>query len=133
MTTEQVSDMNRNPTGKGGFAEHPENRSPGGWKPEVTFSYQYKRFMAMTTEELQDYRITEPMKHLVAEELAYNAVMRAKSSLPDMKEITDRTEGKAAQAVDMTTNGKDMVVPILGGISIVDNTDDDIEEIVIDD
>lgn len=73
------------------------------------------------------------MKHLVVEELAYNAVMRAKNSLPDMKEITDRTEGKAAQSLDMTSNGKDMVIPILGGISIVKNTDDDIIDIEIDD
>ena len=133
-TTQQVTPPEkRNPTGKGGFGDHPENRSPGGWRPEVTFSYQYKRFMAMTNDKLQEYRLIEPMKHLVVEELAYNAVMRAKNSLADMKEITDRTEGKAAQSLDMTTNGKDVVMPILGGISNIDNIYDDIIPVKIDD
>ena len=37
----------RNPTGKGGFGDHPENRNPGGWNPDFTFSYQYRRFLNM--------------------------------------------------------------------------------------
>ena len=114
-----------NPSGKGGFGERPQDISPGGWKKENVFSYQYHRFMNMTTNELSDYRLQPAGGHLVVEELAYNRVMAAKNSLADIKEITDRTEGKAAQSLDMTSNGKDMVIPILGGISIVKNTDDD--------
>ena len=40
-----------NPTGKGGFGDHPENRNPGGWRPEYTPSYQYRRFMNMDSDE----------------------------------------------------------------------------------
>lgn len=32
----QVRDMNLNPTGKGGFGDHPENRSNGCWNKERT-------------------------------------------------------------------------------------------------
>jgi ferritin-like protein len=46
------------------------------------------------------------MNRTVVEELAYNAVMRAKSSLKDVQEITDRTEGKAPQTIDLTSAGE---------------------------
>lgn len=108
-TTEQVSvtpPQQRNPTGKGGFGDHPENRSPGGWKPEVTFSYQYKRFMNMTYEELAEWLQKPDKEKKIVEDLAYRAVRRSKDSLPDVREITDRTEGKAAQSIDVTSGGE---------------------------
>ena len=95
-TTQQVP----NPTGKGGFGDHPENRNPGGWKPEYTFSYQYRRFMNMTVEEFKAWKdsVTDKDKTMV-EELAYVAVLKARSDIRDRQEITDRTEGKAPQTV----------------------------------
>jgi hypothetical protein len=100
-TTQQVP----NPTGKGGFGDHPENRNAGGWKPEYVFSYQYRRFMNMTVEELEKYADTPVNERTVVEDLAYNRVVAAKQSLPDVKEITDRTEGKAQQSIDLTSGG----------------------------
>ena len=38
MTTQQATDMNRNPEGKGGFGDNPQNRNPGGWKKEESIS-----------------------------------------------------------------------------------------------
>lgn len=96
-TTEQVDKEPPNPTGKGGFGDHPENRNPGGWRKEVSFSYQYKRFMAMSINELETYAHIPKDKRLVVEDLAYARVMDARKSLNDVKEITDRTEGKAPQ------------------------------------
>ena len=95
-TTQQVP----NPTGKGGFGDHSENRNPGGWKPEYTFSYQYRRFMNMTVEEFKAWKdaVTDKDKTMV-EELAYVAVLKARSDIRDRQEITDRTEGKAPQTV----------------------------------
>lgn len=98
MTTQQDSDMNRNPDGIGGFGDHPENRNPGGWNKNYTFSYQYNRFMHMTNDELQEYRMQPAGSHRVVEELAYKRIMAANNSLPDVKEITDRTEGKPKEA-----------------------------------
>jgi len=108
MTTKQVTDMNRNPKGKGGFGDNPQNRSDGGWKKEMVFSYQYRRFMNMSLNELNDWRGLADMDKKVVEELAYQAVMRAKASLPDVKEITDRTEGKAKESIDITTDGESL-------------------------
>ncbi len=90
----------RNPTGKGGFGEHPEHRSDGGWDKTKVFSYQYKRFMNMTISELEEWGKTPKDSRTVVEDLAYRRVVEARKSLPDVKEITDRTEGRAPQSID---------------------------------
>lgn len=112
-TTQQVP----NPTGKGGFGDNPQNISPGGWKKENTISYQYNRFLNMTPEQLRAYGDVPESERTVAMDIAYQRVVASRKSLPDVKEITDRTEGKAPQSIDMTTNGKDIVIPILGGLT----------------
>lgn len=95
-TTQQVT----NPTGKGGFGDHPENRNPGGWKPEFTFSYQYRRFLNMSKEEFDTWIENNPKRTMV-EDAAYYAVKDAKTSLGNRVEITDRTEGKAPQTISV--------------------------------
>ena len=91
-----------NPTGKGGFQERPEqiNRN-GTWKPENSISFQFRRFINMTTEEFEDFRKIPKSKRTVAQHLAYQRIIAAEKSLPDMKEITDRVEGKAVQQIEM--------------------------------
>lgn len=96
LTTQQVP----NPTGKGGFGDHPENRNPGGWKPENTLSYLYKFFFNMDTEKYKSW-LKEHPDHTVAQELAWNAVAKARSEFKYLSEVTDRTEGKAVQNVNM--------------------------------
>ena len=93
---------NPNPTGKGGFADHPELISPGGWDKTKVFSYQYRRFMNMSGEEIEQYSKIPKSKRSVVEDLAYGVVVRARRSLSDIKEITDRTEGKPTQALDLS-------------------------------
>ena len=50
-TTDQVRTP-PNPTGKGGFAEHPENRNPGGWKKQDTPRYKIERMMELSDVEI---------------------------------------------------------------------------------
>lgn len=104
-TTEQVSvtpPEKRNPTGKGGFGDHPENRNPGGWNKDEAISYQYNLLMRMTPEEL-----TEFTPSTVAQKIAWQRLTSAlsKEGLMDTKEVTDRTEGKAPQSIDLTSGG----------------------------
>lgn len=107
MTTQQATpdkDMNRNPEGKGGFGDNPQNRNPGGWDKTQSISYQYNRIGRMSDEEFESF-IPENQ----FQKIAYARVKSArdeKFGLADAKEITDRTEGKAPQSIDMTSNGE---------------------------
>jgi hypothetical protein len=112
-TTKQVYDKPRNPKGKGGFQDHPELRSDGGWKKEMVFSYQYKRFMNMSAKDFIAF--SDKIKAqdcTMVERAAYMRVKDMHKSLPDIKEITDRTEGKSKESVDITSNGETMA-PVL--------------------
>ena len=100
-TTKQVKTP-PNPTGKGGFADNPQNRHDGRWKPENSISYNYHKFMAMSTVEFEDY-----IPQTMAQKMAYDMVKNGTARRADViKEITDRTEGKASQAIDVTSNGE---------------------------
>jgi len=118
-TTEQDSvtpPEKRNPTGKGGFGDNPQNRNPGGWKKENSISYQYKRFMNMSIAELEKWSKTPKSERSVVEDIAFNRIIEARISLPDVKEITDRTEGKALQTIKEVE--KDPVERILEGFGL---------------
>jgi hypothetical protein len=91
-----------------GFHTNPENISPGGWKKENTISYQYNRFLNMSPIELEAFAQTPKKDRTVAMDIAYARVLASRKSLPDVKEITDRTEGKAPQSIDLTTGGEPM-------------------------
>lgn len=104
MTTQQANTGrggNRNPEGKGGFGDNPQNRNPGGWKKEESISYQYNRLGRMSDEEFAEY-----VPKTKFERIAYNRIKDAENSLNDTKEITDRVEGRAPQSIDMTSNGE---------------------------
>lgn len=101
-----------NPTGKGGFKDHPENKGTGYWNSEDSIGFQYKKLIKMTIEEFKGWTKDYPEKErTIAQELAYQAVIQARKDLSYLKEVTDRTEGKAPQSIDMTSGGKP--IPIL--------------------
>lgn len=92
---------NYNPEGKGGFGDNPQNRGDGSWDKKMVFSYQYRRFMNMTITELKEYSKLPESERTVVEDLAFKRVMAAQNSLKDVKEITDRVEGKPKQSIEL--------------------------------
>lgn len=106
-TRNQVSvtpPQKRNPTGKGGFGDNPDNRSSGRWNKEESISYQYNRIGRMSDEELKTFKPQTQFQKIALARV--KAARDEKFGLQDAKEITDRTEGKAPQSVDVTTNGE---------------------------
>jgi len=90
-----------NPTGKGGFKDNPQNKANGRWTKETSISYNYNYLIRLRQSEFEKFK-----PQTIAQELAYNAILEAKGDLPYLKEVTDRTEGKAIQAIDHTTDGE---------------------------
>jgi predicted component of type VI protein secretion system len=94
---------NNNPTGKGGFADNPQNISGGMWSKDTSISYWYNKLIRLDLQEFEEF---EPKT--MAQQLAHNAIIDSKKELNYLKEVTDRTEGKASQSTDITTNGKEI-------------------------
>lgn len=119
VTTNQVVKNVPNPTGKGGFGDNPQNRSDGRWSGETSIPYQYNKLIRMKVAEFKEWLKEHPEgDRTVAEELAYGAVIKARDDLKYLVEITDRTSGKSVQKSELTgKDGKDLPIPILGGIS----------------
>ena len=95
-----------NPTGMGGFGDNPQNKANGRWKKEDSISYNYNHLLSLSLDELKEYK---PVT--VAQKIAYEAIKEASSELLYLKEVTDRTEGKAPQAVDHTSGGDKITQP----------------------
>lgn len=105
---------NPNPTGKGGFQMNPQNRNPGGWKKEDSISYQYNLLIRLTVDEFYKWMEKNPKdQRTMAQELAYQAVQKARKEINYLREITDRIEGKPMQSTDITTQGKSIQSPLL--------------------
>lgn len=98
-----IGDIN-NPKGKGGFGDNPENRASGRWSKDTSISYWYNHLIRLNVKDFESF---EP--ETIAQKLAYNSILESQSDLPYLKEVTDRTEGRAAQSTDVTTNGKDLI------------------------
>ena len=107
---------NANPEGKGGFGDNPENRSSGHWDKEESISYWYNKLLRMTDEEYEKW---QPANR--AQRIALKRIITAEGgdelALKTTKEITDRTEGRPKQDIDMNVSGDD-VVPLIKGFVI---------------
>ena len=109
-----------NPTGKGGLQERPQDINIGGRKINIRrVSWWYDVFGRMNVEDLKLWNSNEPPEVILNDgevikkewksgysEIAYNTFIRARISLKDVSEVTDRTEGKAQQNIkgDFTGN-----------------------------
>lgn len=110
ITTKQVRkvrDWIPNPKGKGGFADHPELRSDGRWSKENSFTYWMNYFKNMSVKEFKTWEKDNPEdERTVASSLAYSRIAKSRENLWEFKEVADRTEGKATQPLDVTSNGE---------------------------
>lgn len=104
MTSKQ-DDMNRNPEGKGGFKEHPENRADGKWDSTMTFKWQYPFFCNMDIKKFQTW-LTDNPQHTVIQEIAWLAVAKSRKEHRYLLEVANRTEGMPRQSTDLTSNGQ---------------------------
>lgn len=104
-TTKQVRTHIPNPEGKGGFQERPQDRSDGRWNKEESISYQYNKLLRLSPADFDKFK-----PETLAQQIAYKRlkIARTEVGLMDTKEITDRTEGKAPQAIDITTDGESL-------------------------
>jgi len=94
-----------NPMGKGGFKDNPQNRSSGSWSKESSISYWYRYFLSLTVEEFESFFKNNPEKKtLRACKVAYEWSKQLETDMPTLKEITDRTEGRPNQQVDLNNN-----------------------------
>jgi hypothetical protein len=122
MTSNQ--DMNRNPTGKGGFGDNPQNRNSGTWNSEDSISFQYKKLIRMPVNDFKNWLQDYPEKdRTVAQELAYNAVVKARKDLKYLIELTNRTEGTSKQSIDV--NGDLSVTTLLSKLTGENIQDED--------
>ena len=65
----------------------------------------------MSIDELEKYATLPKDKRTVVEDLAYKRVVAAQKSLPDVREIADRTEGKAVERTRFTNADDDDILP----------------------
>jgi len=107
QTTEPVKRV-PNPTGKGGFGEHPQNANPGGRpKNQESFSYWLNYFKNISITEFLNWPVNNPEEtRTVAAELAYNRMFNARKDLAEFKEVANRTEGMPMQTADITSAGE---------------------------
>ncbi len=116
-----------NPNGVGGFQDHPEIRSDGRWDKDTSITYWYNKLGRMTKDER---KLFEPQTYF--QEAALNRLKAMVSSDEDQalratKEVTDRTEGKPKQDIDMNL-GLDENIPVIRGFVIPTLPEDFMED-----
>ena len=98
---------NNNPSGKGGFGDNPQKRATGRWDKTESISYQYNMLMRLKASKMKVWLKENPEDvRTVAQDLAYNAVVKARKDLAYLREVTDRVEGKAMQYSEIRANVK---------------------------
>jgi len=91
ITTNQVRNV-PNPTGRGGFGDHPENISPGGWNKNNSYSYWQNYFKSLTGKEFQAFPINNPNMTMAAAG-AYARVAKSVTDRQEFEGVANRTEG----------------------------------------
>ena len=101
-TTDQVPRKAPNPTGKGGFADNPENRNPGGWAKKDSLRFKIEQASYLDNDELKAI-IDNPQEATLLRKFA-EATLEADWKM--IREITEMLYGKPKEIVDVTTQGE---------------------------
>lgn len=117
---------NANPTGKGGFGERPEHRNSGRWDKETSISWWYNKILRMTDEEYDAFKPDSRSQRIALSRIT-EAEGTGELALKSTKEITDRTEGRPRQDIDMNIDGEESV-PIIRGFVIPTAPEDFIDD-----
>lgn len=115
-----------NPTGKGGFGDHPENACRGRWRKEDSYTYNVNRYGRMTDIELQEVILQAKGGELTQfQRAALQTVldMQKKEGWKKLVDTVDRVDGKALQPVEQTVNG--YVPPTINIEFIKDDEDEE--------
>ena len=97
-----------NPTGKGGFGDHPENACRGRWRKEDSYTYNVNKYGRMTDIELQEVILQAKGGELTQfQRAALQTVldMQKREGWKKLVDTVDRVDGKALQPVEQTVNG----------------------------
>lgn len=97
-----------NPTGKGGFGDHPENACRGRWRKEDSYTYNVNKYGRMTDIELQEVILQAKGGELTQfQRAALQTVldMQKREGWKKLVDTVDRVDGKALQPVEQTFNG----------------------------
>lgn len=94
-----------NPSGKGGFQDHPEHRINGHWDHRSSYSWNLRKYLGMTTAQIQDE--LQCLDQLTqAEKTALMHVVKSQQETDQAfriyQDIADRTEGKPRISMDAT-------------------------------
>lgn len=108
---------NANPTGKGGFSDHPENRNSGHWDKENSLSYWYNKIMRMTDGEFDKWKPNNRAQRIALKVINMALGDDEDLALKATKEITDRTEGRPKQSIDLDLE-YEQSIPIIRGFVI---------------
>lgn len=93
-TTNQVP----NPTGKGGFGDHPENRNPGSWKKSDTPRFKLEQMMKLSEQDLK--AVADDKTAPYFERKLAGAINKADWKV--IREMTDQVYGQPKQTIDTT-------------------------------
>lgn len=104
-----VPGQSGNPSGAGGFGDHPENRSNGSWKKEDTARYKLEQMMQLNDAELQEI-IDDPRKPRFERTLATSMI---NGQWTVVKEMMQEVYGRKTD-VDMNLRSEDGI-PIIKG------------------
>jgi len=99
-----------------GFHTNPERRNNGKWDKDESISYWYNKLLRMPNDEFDSFKPANS-----SQRIAYIRIVTAcgtgELALRVTKEITDRTEGRPRQDIDMSLE-QDEAVPIIKGFVI---------------